>query len=59
VKIEVTNSKMDIFISQQIYTTDFLKETGKLACKLASTPIDPNMKLGNVEENTIVDKEMY
>jgi len=35
-----------------------LKETGKIACKPASTPIDPNMKLGNAED-IVVDKEIY
>ena len=38
---------------------DLLKETRKLACKPASTPIDANHKLGEVEEDTIVDREMH
>nr|KYP52900.1 Retrovirus-related Pol polyprotein from transposon TNT 1-94 [Cajanus cajan] len=57
--IEVAHSKKGIFISQQKYITDLLKETGKTACKPASTPIDPNLKLGNAEEDTAVDKEGY
>jgi len=57
--IEVTHSKKGIFISQQKYITNLLKETGKTACKPASTPIDPNLKLGSAEEDTAVDKEMY
>jgi len=57
--IEVAHSKTGIFISQQKYITDLLKETGKTSCKPASTPIDPNLKLGNTEEDTVVDKEMY
>ncbi|RVW38185.1 Retrovirus-related Pol polyprotein from transposon RE1 [Vitis vinifera] len=44
--IEVAHSKQGIFISQQKYVTDLLKETGKTACKPASTPIDPNLRLG-------------
>ena len=36
-----------------------LKETGKTACRPASTPIDPNIKLGSAEEDIAVDKEMY
>ena len=52
--IEVAHSKMGIFISQQKYITDLLKETGRTACKPASTPIDPNLKLGNAEEDTAV-----
>ena len=38
--IKVAHSKQGIFISQQKYVTDFLKETRKLACRPASTPID-------------------
>nr|KYP52584.1 hypothetical protein KK1_025538 [Cajanus cajan] len=29
------------------------------ACKPASTPLEPNLKLGNAEEDVAVDKEMY
>nr|KYP73997.1 Copia protein [Cajanus cajan] len=36
-----------------------LKETDKTACKPTSTPIDPNLKLVNAEEDTAVDKEFY
>nr|KYP46112.1 Retrovirus-related Pol polyprotein from transposon TNT 1-94 [Cajanus cajan] len=57
--IKVAHSKKGIFISQQKYITNLLKEIGKTACKLASTPIDPNLKLGNAEEDTAVDKEVY
>jgi hypothetical protein len=38
---------------------DLLKETGKMACKPASTPIDPNLRLGKAEEDVVVDGEMY
>ncbi|RVW64248.1 Retrovirus-related Pol polyprotein from transposon RE1 [Vitis vinifera] len=41
------------------YVTDLLKETGKTACKPASTPIDPNLRLGEAENDATVDKEMY
>lgn len=57
--IEVAHSKKGVFISQQKYITDLLKETGKAACKPASTPVDPNIKLGSAEEDVAVDKEMY
>jgi len=57
--IEVAHSKKGIFISQQKYITDLLQEIGKAACKPASTPIDPNVKLGNAEEDIKVDREMY
>ena len=55
----MAHSKKGIFISQQKYITGLLKETGKTTCKPANTPIDPNLKLGNTEEDTAVDKEMY
>jgi len=58
VGIDVDHSEKDIFISQHKYVTDLLKESGKIACKPASTPIDLNLKLENVED-TVVDKEMY
>ncbi|RVX21569.1 hypothetical protein CK203_002087 [Vitis vinifera] len=35
---------------------DFLKEIGKLVCRLASTPIDLNHKLREAEENAAVDR---
>ena len=57
--IEVAHSKKGIFISQQKYITDLLKETGKTACKPTSIPVDPNIKLGSAEEDIAVDKEMY
>ena len=57
--IEVAHSKKGIFISQQKYVTDLLKETGKLACKPVDTPINPNHKLGEALDDPTVDKEMY
>ena len=57
--IEVAHSRQGIFISQQKYVTDLLKETSKTACKPASTPIDPNLRLGMAEEDAAVDREMY
>ena len=38
--------------------TNLLKETRKLACKLASTPINPNHKLGEAKEGATVNREM-
>ena len=40
--IEVTYSTQGIFISQQKYVTNLLAETGKIGCKLVSTPMDSN-----------------
>ncbi|RVX05719.1 Retrovirus-related Pol polyprotein from transposon RE1 [Vitis vinifera] len=38
---------------------DLLKETGKLACKPISMPIDPNHRLREAKEDVAVDREMY
>ena len=40
-RIEVARSKQGIFISQQKYVTNLLKETEKLVCKSTNTLIDP------------------
>ena len=48
--IEVAHSKHGIFISQQKYIVDLLKDIRKLACKPTNTPIEPNHKLKEVEE---------
>ena len=55
----MAHSKRGIFISQQKYITDLLKETRKTACKPVSTPIDSSNKLGCGDEKALVDKEMY
>lgn len=56
---EVAYSTQGIFISQQKYVTDLLAETGKIGCKPASTPMDPNHKLGEAKEEPSIDKRMY
>lgn len=57
--IEVAYSNQGIFISQQKYVTELLAETGKLGCKPVATPMDPNTKLGEAQEEPAVDKQMY
>ena len=58
-EIEMAHSRQCIFISQQKYVIDLLKETSKIACKPASTPIDSNHRLGEAKEDIAVYKEMY
>jgi phage gp16-like protein len=58
-EIEVAHSKKSMFLSQQKYATDLLKETGKTVCKAMSTPIDPNIKHGIAKEGAMVDKGIY
>ena len=56
--IEVAHSRQGIFISLQKYVTDLLEETSKTTSKLASTLIDPNLKLGKAKEDAAIDREM-
>jgi hypothetical protein len=55
----VAHFRHGIFISQQKYAADLLKETDRTAYKPASTPIDPNLRLGKAEEDAVVDRKMY
>lgn len=57
--IEVAHSRKGIFISQQEYVLDLLKEAGKTTCKPVGTPMDPNFKLKLAENDAPVDKESY
>ena len=45
--MEIARNKSDISISQRKYILDLLEEEGMLGCKLADTPINYNLKLGN------------
>lgn len=38
---------------------DFLEETGMSACEPTDTPVDPNQKLGNIEDGVPVNKPQY
>lgn len=58
-RIEVAHSRQGIFISQKKYVTNLLREIGKTTCKLASIPIDPNLRLGKVEEDVMVERELH
>ncbi|XP_022857173.1 uncharacterized protein LOC111378236 [Olea europaea var. sylvestris] len=49
--IEVVHSKHRIFISQQKYILDLLKDTRQSASKPTSTPIESNHKLREAEGN--------
>ncbi|XP_027151936.1 uncharacterized protein LOC113751990, partial [Coffea eugenioides] len=57
--IEVAYSSKGIFVSQQKYVLDLLKETGNLGCKAASTPIEPNLRLNEEKDDSTVDKGRY
>jgi hypothetical protein len=57
--IEVVRSKHGIFISQQKYIIDLLKETGLLGYKVDDNPMEVNDKLGETNEIPLVDKGRY
>ena len=43
--MEFARSKSGILVNQRKYILDLLKETGLLACRVAETPIEQNLKL--------------
>ena len=57
--MEVAKSQGGIFVSQQKYTIDLIRETRMLVCKPTDTTIDPNRKLGQPELSLHVDKGCY
>jgi Reverse transcriptase (RNA-dependent DNA polymerase) len=57
--IEITYSPKGIFISQRKYILDLLKETGKLGCKPASTPIDSKCKLNTEDGEPLEDINFF
>ena len=57
--IMVAWSKQDIFISQQKYVIDLLRETGMMASKSVATPIEQNHKLSEALGEKKVDRKMY
>ena len=57
--IEVDRSKQDIFISQQKYVIDLLKEAGMIASKPVATPIEQNHRLSETLGEKKVDRKMY
>lgn len=58
-RTEVARSYQGIFISQQKYITNLLKEKRNMACNPAYTPIDPNHKLWEAKEDLKVNIDMY
>lgn len=41
-EIEIARSRKGISLSQRKYVSDLLKDTGKMECRPASSPMDPN-----------------
>jgi hypothetical protein len=57
--IEVSRSKEEIFLSQQKYTLDLLKETDMTACSPVSTHLEENLKLSTHPQQIHTNKERY
>jgi Reverse transcriptase (RNA-dependent DNA polymerase) len=57
--IEIAHSSKGLFISQRKYVLDLLKETDKLGCKPASTPVDINVKLNTEDSELLEDINQY
>lgn len=57
--MEIARSKESIMVSQRKYTLDLLKETGMNGCKAADTPIEANVKLGEVKGGVHVNAGRY
>jgi len=57
--MEFARSKEGIFINQHKYVLDLLNETRMLGCKIAETPIEPNMKLQPTKAKDVVEREKY
>lgn len=53
--MEFARSKEGIFINQQKYVIDLLKEIGMIGCKAAYTPIESDLKLEPTIDDEIVD----
>ena len=58
--LEIARSAKGISVCQRKYTLELLEETGLLACKPASIPMDPNVKLVlDSDEPVIDDPQLY
>jgi hypothetical protein len=53
-RIKIAHWHKDFFISQRKYILDLLRETGKLGCKSAKTPIEINVKLNTEEGEALI-----
>lgn len=57
--IEIAGSTDGICISQRKYTLQLLENTGLLACKPVSIPMDPRINLTSYEASPLADASLY
>ncbi|XP_062088795.1 uncharacterized mitochondrial protein AtMg00810-like [Humulus lupulus] len=56
---EIARSKHGLFLSQRQYTITLLEDTGYLGSKPTKTPMDPKLKLDNVQGEPLADPSQY
>lgn len=57
--LEIAQSAKGIFFSQRQYTLQLLEDSVFLACKPASVPMIPNLKLNSVDRNLLENPLVY
>ncbi|KAL5569251.1 hypothetical protein UlMin_025826 [Ulmus minor] len=57
--LEIAKSAKGIVLSQRHYTLQLLEDTGYLACKPASVPMDPKVQLSAVTGDLLTDISQY
>ncbi|XP_022888908.1 uncharacterized protein LOC111404314 [Olea europaea var. sylvestris] len=57
--LEIASSHKGILLSQRHYTLQLLEDTGFLACKPATLPMDPKIKLFSFEEDLLPDASSF
>ncbi|KAH9796155.1 retrovirus-related pol polyprotein from transposon RE1 [Citrus sinensis] len=57
--MEVARNNTGISVSQRKYVIDLLKETGMIGCKPVDTPMDANLKLGDLKDSIPVERGRY
>ncbi|XP_068644814.1 uncharacterized mitochondrial protein AtMg00810-like [Aristolochia californica] len=57
--LEIAQSKQGIVLSQRHYTLQLLEDTGYLACKPTSIPMDPKLRLNATEGDLLPDITHY